>query len=278
MEQISVRIPATTANLGPGFDCLGVALQLHNTVTLSPGTPGEPDGMVEEAAAAFFLAAGLPAMEFAWSVSGDVPKSRGLGSSVTVRMGILHALNKLNASPLDDRQLYQLCTRLEGHPDNAAPAAFGGFAAARPDSVCFHCPVSPDLHFVLLVPDDEIRTDASRLKLPPHIPHADAVQNTARAALVTAAFASGRYDLLRGSMGDWLHQPYRAPAIPHLLPAIKAGVEAGALDGFLSGSGSAVACVTLDTPEHVAAAMHATLPAARVLILQADNTGTRVLP
>lgn len=277
METVTVRVPATSANLGPGFDCLGVALDLWNTISVARGAGPSPDPMVAEAAAAFFRASNQPAFPFTWTVSGEVPRSRGLGSSVTVRLGVLHALNRLAGSTLDDTHLYRLCVGLEGHPDNAAPAAFGGFAAARPDSVCFRCPVSPDLHFVVLVPDDEVKTDASRLRLPDRITHVDAVQNTSRTALVTAAFASGRYDLLRGSMSDWLHQPYRAPALPHLFPAVAAGVAAGALDGYLSGSGSAVACVTLDSPERVAAAMQAVLPSGAVLILHADNNGTRVL-
>lgn len=273
MDEIKVRVPATSANLGPGFDCLGLALDLCNIVTVRRGSSGTPDGMVAEAARAFFTASGAGEFPFEWSIAGDVPRSRGLGSSVTVRLGILHGLNHLTGAPLDADHLYRLCTELEGHPDNAAPAAFGGFAAARPDSVCFRCDISPELHFVLLVPDDEVKTDASRLRLPSEISHADAVQNTARAALVTAAFASGRYDLLRGSMRDWLHQPYRAQALPHFLPAVEAGVGAGALDGYLSGSGSAVACVTLDDPEKVGNAMQSILPSGRVMILHADNRG-----
>ncbi len=273
MDEIKVRVPATSANLGPGFDCLGVALDLYNVVTVRRGKPGKPDGMVSGAAAAFFQASGTPGFAFEWTVSGSIPPSRGLGSSVTLRLGILHGLNKLAGAPLDADRLYRLCAELEGHPDNAAPAAFGGFAAARPDSVFFRCDISQDLHFVLLVPEDEVKTDASRLRLPSEIPHSDAVQNTARVALVTAAFASGRYDLLRGSMGDWLHQPHRARALPHLVPAIEAGVAAGALDGYLSGSGSAVACVTLDLPDKVARAMQAVLPSGRLMILHADNAG-----
>ena len=172
--------------------------------------------------------------------------------------------------------LYRLCAELEGHPDNAAPAAFGGFTAARADNIYFRCAIGPELRFVFLVPEGKIETDASRVQLPAAIPHRDAVRNTAHATLVTAAFAARQYKLLRGSMGDWLHQPYRAPAVPHLSPAIEAGVAAGALDGYLSGSGSAVACVTLEKPEAVAAAMQAVLPAAQVMILGPDNRGIAV--
>jgi homoserine kinase len=126
---------------------------------------------------------------------------------------------------------------------------------------------------VVLGPGEEIETDESRGRLPHEIRHLDAVQNSAHASMVTAAFASQRYELLRGSMNDWLHQPYREASVPHLRPAIAAGIGAGALDGYLSGSGSAVACVTLQNPEAVAEAMQTVLPGARVLVLQADNTG-----
>ncbi len=272
-DEITVRIPATSANLGPGFDCLGVALDCYNQVTLrrSLGLANHP--MVSDAATAFFHRSGIAKFTFDWSIKGDIPRSRGMGSSVTVRLGILHGLNHLADHPLTEDSLYRLCAQLEGHPDNAAPAAFGGFTAALPDSTHFRCEISPALHFVFLVPPDEVETDSSRTKLPLRIPRADAIENTAHTSMVTAAFASQQYGLLKGSMQDWLHQPYRQATIPHLGPAIEAGVQAGALAGYLSGSGSSVACLTLEDPSPVASAMQATLPTAHTLILHADNTG-----
>lgn len=273
MEQTTIRVPATSANLGPGFDCLGVALQLHSHVTVRRGGSAAPSSMVEQAAHTFFDDSETAPFDFSWEIKGDIPRSRGLGSSVALRLGILHGLNALSGRPLDANQLYRLCAHLEGHPDNAAPGAFGGFTTARPDQTFFRCEISSALHFVFLVPGEEIETDESRGRLPHEIRHLDAVQNSAHASMVTAAFASQRYELLRGSMNDWLHQPYREASVPHLRPAIAAGIGAGALDGYLSGSGSAVACVTLQNPEAVAEAMQTVLPGARVLVLQADNTG-----
>jgi homoserine kinase len=277
MEEVKVRIPATSANLGPGFDCLGVALDCHNVVTVARSGPAPPSAMVEAAGQAFFASARTESFAFSWQISGRIPRSRGLGSSVSVRLGILHGLNELSGRPLDRLTLYRLCAELEGHPDNAAPAAFGGFAAARADSVFFRCEVAPALHFVVLIPDHEIETEASRGRLPVGISHADAARNTAHASLITAAFASGQYKLLRGSLRDWLHEPYREAANPHLRPAVTAGVAAGALGGYLSGSGSAVACLTLENPGAVAAAMQAIVPSASVHVLVADNTGATVL-
>lgn len=276
MDSITVRVPATSANLGPGFDCLGVALDLHGRVTVTRGGGGAADNLVEDAANTFFTAARVPAFPYVWAVDGDVPRSRGLGSSVVVRLGLLHALNELSGRPLGPAELYRLCAALEGHPDNAAPAAFGGFAAARPDNVYFRCGIAPEVRFVLLVPGEQIETDASRDRLPREVPHADAVLNTAHASLITAAFASGDYELLRGSLEDRLHQPYRERNVPHLQPAIRAGVAAGALGGYLSGSGSTVACITLQDPGRVATAMQAVLPDARVLVLGADNHGVSI--
>lgn len=277
MDKATIQVPATSANLGPGFDCLGVALDLHNRVTLSRQGTAAPDPMVAEAAAAYFRHSGRAGFDFSWSIEGDIPRSRGLGSSVAVRLGILHGLNELDGRPLDDATLYRLCAELEGHPDNAAPAAFGGFTAARPDGTYFRSEIGPELRFVLLVPDHEIDTDTSRGILPDSISRKDAVRSTANASLITAAFASRQYGLLRGSMQDWLHEPHRETVNPHLRPAVAAGVGAGALGGYLSGSGSSICCVTLESPERVAAAMQTALPAARTLILGPDNEGVKVV-
>lgn len=277
MEKVRVRVPATSANLGPGFDCLGVALQLHNVVTVGRDMAAASSPMVSAAGEAFFTQAGVPPFAFGWEIAGDIPRSRGLGSSVTVRLGILHGLNRLAGAPLDAQTLYRICAQLEGHPDNAAPAAFGGFVAARADCAFFRCAVSPEMRFVLLVPDREIETDASRGTLPSAIPHADAARTAANAALITAAFASNQPELLRGSLQDWLHEPYREAANPHLRPAVEAGVAAGALGGYLSGSGSAVACIAMADAEDVARAMQSVLPGARTHILAPDNTGTVII-
>jgi len=278
MDSITFRVPATSANLGPGYDCLGVALRLYNRVTVQRGGPPQNHVMASDAAARFFSAAQVERFAFHWNIEGEVPQSRGLGSSVTVRLGLLHGLNELAGRPLGGEQLFEICARLEGHPDNAAPAAFGGFTVAKSGAPPLRCEVSPALHFVLLVPNFEISTPAARAVLPEQIPQVQAAANVANACRVTAAFALQRYELLRGCFVDWLHQPYREPLIPFLPAVIAAGEKAGALGGFLSGSGSTICCLTLENAEGVAASMLAAAERpARTIIVTADNEGAAVV-
>jgi homoserine kinase len=279
MSEVTIRIPATTANLGPGFDCLGIALQLANCVTVRmAGNAGKRDHseMVLNAAGEFFKASGETPFEFEWSIEGDVPQSRGMGSSVTVRLGLLHGLNELCGAPLDSSRLFDLCADLEGHPDNAAPAAFGGFAVSKSGVKPLIFPVEDSLRFVLLVPNFEVRTPEARKALPEVLDRRRAVESVVNACRITAAFAARDYESLRGAFGDHLHQPHREPLIPFLTKAIAAGVSAGAIGGWLSGSGSTICCLTTEESEAVASAMLAAAnsPGARALITGADNRGT----
>ena len=279
MNQASVRVPATTANLGPGFDCLGVALKIYNTTTVCRGRGADPGEMAREAADAFFHEAGGKPFAFSWSVTGDVPRSRGLGSSVTVRLGVLHGLNELAGRPLDRRRIFLICAGLEGHPDNAAPAAFGGFTVVPPKGVVQRFPVDKSLRFLLLIPAFEISTPAARKALPNKISLADAVLSVGNAAAVSAAFASGDYARLAGCFGDRLHQPYRERLLPCLSGVIAAAESAGAIGGWLSGSGSTIACITTRQPGKITRAMMAAagLPDAAVVVVGADNSGVRIL-
>jgi homoserine kinase len=278
MTEATIRIPATTANLGPGFDCLGIALQLANRVMVKRTAQGKTTqaSMVAEAAAEFFRASRTAPFAFEWSIEGDVPQSRGMGSSVTVRLGLLHGLNEVSGAPLDDLSLFQLCAELEGHPDNAAPAAFGGLAVSKPGVKPLIFPVDEALHFVLLIPDFEVSTPEARKALPDVLDRRRAVESVVNACRITAAFASRDYEALRGAFGDHLHQPHREPLIPFLSKVIAAGESAGAIGGWLSGSGSTICCLTTRQPEAVAAAMLAAAnsPGAKTVITHADNTGT----
>ena len=174
--------------------------------------------------------------------------------------------------------IFQLCAQLEGHPDNAAPASFGGFTVARNGTV-ERFKVSPRLSFVLLIPELEIATSRARKVLPLKISRAGAVESCANACAITAAFASRDYEKLQGMFADRLHQPFREKLIPFLPRVIAAAEKAGALGAFLSGSGSTIAAVTLQSPKKIAAAMlrAARSTSTRTLITTADNRGVRVL-
>ncbi len=278
MKSVITRVPATTANLGPGFDCLGVALGIANLVFLQRAAGGEHPKIAADAAALFFHTAGIPPFDFSWSIEGDVPRSRGLGSSVTVRLGILHGLDALASTRLGAVRLYELCAELEGHPDNAAPAAFGGFTVARAGADTLRADVDAALKLILLIPDFEVATPDARAVLPDAIPRSGAVTSVANACRITAAFLQQRYDLLAGCFSDALHQPYRQPLVPFLSKAIAAAERAGAIGGFLSGSGSTICALTLGETDAVASAMlDAAPPGAHIIVTTADNEGTRIV-
>lgn len=290
MNEVTIRVPATTANLGPGYDCLGVALQIYNRVTVRR-TPSIPyldhPAMIREIATTFFNESQIGWFDFGLEINGDVPRSRGLGSSVTVRLGLLMGLNELCGGPLNRLKLAALCAGLEGHPDNAVPATFGGFTVA-PDlstqsldrTVPGRFEVLPALHFVLLIPDFEVSTPEARKVLPSVIEHHDAVVSCANACRVTAAFATQNYQLLRHAFRDGLHQPFRKRLIPFLSDVIFNGETAGAIGGFLSGSGSTICCVALEKTEEIGEAMLAASgnAGARIVVTQADNAGAIVSP
>jgi homoserine kinase len=292
---VTVRVPATTSNLGPGFDTLGIALKLHNQVSIRE--TGEPiiervdnqrnsaaaSAMSREAAATFFHRSKIKPYGAQIEVKGDLPVSGGLGSSVTIRLGIVYALNELNGRPLSDAALLDLVSDLEHHPDNAAPALFGGFivSAVINGAVRYRrFSVPPSLKFIVCIPEFEVSTEKARALLPKQVPLRDAVENLRRVALITSIFATGDYALLRGLFDDKLHQPHRKKLIPQLDAVIAAGVEAGALAGWLSGSGPAIMCITEQKERDVADAMAGVFARQRIRcetrVLIADNDGTRV--
>jgi homoserine kinase len=277
MQQVTVRVPASTSNLGPGFDCLGVALRIYNDVVVTRGVKSRSQGAVEEAADLFFHHTQRAPFSFSVSITGSIPPSRGLGSSATVRLGVLRALNALTGNRIDRLSIFQLCAQLEGHPDNAAPAVFGGFTIVQGKTVQ-RFDVSARLYFVLLIPDFKIGTSRARRILPSQVMRAAAVKNCANACAITAAFASGNYGDLHGAFADCLHQPYRQRLIPFLPRVIAAAEKAGALGAFLSGSGSAICAVTLHAPDKIGTVMERSVNStpARVTITRADNHGARV--
>jgi len=298
VDNVRVRMPASTSNCGPGFDTLGIAFALYNTVEVermpdarivsASGPACQALAMVEEAAACFFRTARTGAIGFRYKFAGDVPPSRGLGSSVTVRAGIVAALNALSGAGLTSFQIAAIVSELEGHPDNATAGVLGGLCVGRSasddgrllDVVRFEVPDS--LAFVVASPELEVKTNDSRAVLPSRIPFADAVRSVNGASFFVAAFASGDYEKLRNGFDDFLHEPHRLPKIPGAQDALAAGRNAGALGAWLSGSGSSVACLAWRRDAAgVSAAMSASLARSGVAhtmrVLAADNQGIVVL-
>ena len=278
---LSIRVPASTTNLGPGFDCLGAALQLWNRISVEAGGSGDQNPpIVSEAANLFFDQTGEKRFAIRCQIEGDIPQARGLGSSVTIRAAVLLALNALTDNHLTKKDLCELCAILEGHPDNAAASIYGGFtiiSKARNEIARFE--IDPVLKFVLFIPNFEVRTSDARRVVPESFSRQAVVENLANASLVATAFASRRYEQLRDSFGDRLHQPFRTQFVPFLPKVLEAARKAGALGGFLSGSGSTIACLTLSDASKVAASISEAAPEAKakILIVSADNSGAQIL-
>jgi len=262
-ERVVVRVPATSANLGPGFDCLGLALSLTADVgvTLRPQAPSSHPlaTMVAAAARAAYRAAGRPEpAEVAVEWQGDLPIARGLGASAAARAAGLVAANALMGAPLSSEELLAAGAELEGHADNMAPALLGGLQiVVRVEDTWVHLavPLPAGLSVVLLVPDFEMSTNESRARLPQRLSREEAVFNVGRAALLVAALAQGRWELLEFASDDRLHQPARAEAFPALEEIIDAAKDAGAHAAYLSGAGSTVAAFATDGEERIARLM-----------------------
>ena len=254
---VTVRVPASTANLGPGFDCLGLALQMYNTVELAFSVSteveitGEGQGQLPQGPRNLVLrTAERLASEVGVAVPGwflrqhnDIPLARGLGSSSAAIVGGLVAANHLLAAGLDNRKLLQIAAELEGHPDNVAPALYGGLTACCVEGgevFCLRFPAPCELAVGVAIPRFELSTEHARAVLPEQVPFADAVFNVSRAACTLAALVSGAWEVLGTVMQDRLHQPYRAPLVAGLEEVIAAAQEAGACGTVLSGSGPTV--------------------------------------
>ncbi len=293
--KIRVRVPATTANVGPGFDSLGIALQIYNDVELTLSEVPEVQlmgdipreqshgalKMVMECTRLFFRKAKVEERGVAVQITGSVPTARGLGSSVTVRLGVVAGLDRLFGNPLSKADVLKLVTELEGHPDNAAPGLHGGLVVSGimggGEVACIRKPLPESLQFVAAIPDFEVETKKARALLPAALPFADAVHNVNRVALLVAALWNGDYGLVGDFLEDRLHQPVRSTLIPQLFPCLKAAKEAGAIGGWLSGSGSTVMALTKSNATKVGVTMKKVFADSgrecEIVVVSADNTG-----
>jgi homoserine kinase len=271
-DPFKVKVPASTANLGAGFDCLGLALSIWNEVEVRPAdklairVEGEGAGslakgeenLVWKTFREFFERVGEVPPTVELVCRNRIPLARGLGSSAAVRVSALVAARHSSAHTMEDEELLQIAAHAEGHPDNVAPALLGGLVVCGRDGdsvVTQRIEPAAGVRAVLLIPESTLETSEARMVLPTQVPFADAVSNLQNAALTTAAFLTGEYELLRSSLDDCLHQPYRKKLMPGFDETLEAARKAGAYGAALSGAGPTLVAFTSGNEERIAQAM-----------------------
>jgi homoserine kinase len=295
-----IRIPATTANMGPGFDSFGMALQLYNEIEVeqipegllitadgegSHHVPLDDKNIVYQSIRYVFYKANQALPGLAIHIHNEVPITRGLGSSATAIVGGVLAANQLLDNRFEMKELLEFATALEGHPDNVCAALFGGFvvSAHHGSQVAYkRFDIPSQLTCVVAIPEFQLSTAASRNVLPAMVEFRHAVANVSSAGLVVAAFASGDLSLLKAAMKDMLHEPYRMKLIPGMDQAVELARQAGALGVALSGAGPSIIAFCDGRHDQVSDALAEGLRAAgtdcQVRVMLPDSFGAKVLP
>ena len=259
MKRVTIRVPATTANLGPGFDAFGCALSLYTDVTFEGTDSGleitgcdeayaGPDNMAYTSFCAVLASLSEEVRGVKIHIESQIPICRGLGSSAALLVAGAMGANVLRGNRLSTQGLLNITNAMEGHPDNLAPAFYGGLTASMVDNglpVTVNFPLHPEWEFLALVPDFDLPTTKARSLLPKDLPRADAVYNIAHGALVLKALELGDEKLLRNAMQDRLHQQYRKVLIPDY-DKIESLVRTTGAAFCLSGAGPTLLCITQD--------------------------------
>ncbi len=288
------RIPASSANLGPGFDCFGIAWQCYNEIEFIPREEGlvisgceekycNEDNLAYKAYRAVMAWAGQreSGLEIRFGRT-DIPVSRGMGSSAALIVGGVVAANAIHGLELSGSELLAIATSVEGHPDNIAPALFGGFTVSAMDgiaAVTTHFPISEKLFFTLLIPDFELSTELARSVLPVNVSRQYAIFNISRSALLIKALERGDRQLMRIALEDKLHQPYRTKLINGYDSAEAAAKKLDAMGICISGAGSTLLCIA-DRPEFSAEMekeLKESLPGWKVLGVKPDLQGVKMI-
>lgn len=300
--KIHIKVPATTANLGPGFDALGLALNLWNeadfiatddnkiVVTVSGEGEGKlpqnADNAIAEAALQIYDLTGKHCSGLQIDCLNRVPLGSGMGSSSAAMLTGMLGANALLGNPLTDEEILKLAIETEGHPDNVAPAMLGGLVASivhEDRVVSMKLPAKANhgsIHATVVLPDFDFPTKQARAILPKQVGRPDAIYNISRAVLVTEALRTGNLELLGIAMKDSLHQPYRLPLIPGAIPALEAGKKAGAAAVALSGAGPSLIAFSSKEETGIGAAMKRAFESAgmsaRVFELETSYEGAEV--
>ena len=302
LQRVKVQVPASTSNIGPGFDCLGMALQLYNELVVEKlSEDGPPVVEIQDEGArslptdksnlmvraADTVIAGRFSNRLVFKAHNRIPLARGLGSSAAAVVAGLFAANRLlEPSPLTDEQLFDYAVVLEGHPDNVAPAIQGGVTLSiKEHKAVRNLALKPhkDLVAVVCIPEFQLETAKARAVLPDTVLREAAVENVSRAMLLASAIERGRWEDLAAAMGDRLHQPYRAALIPGFRDVIKAALAAGTCGAALSGSGPTVLALCRKGPqaqaigEAMVKAFAAHQVESRAEVLALSRRGVRVL-
>ena len=257
MKRVTIRVPATTANLGPGFDAFGCALSLYTDVTFEEtdfgleitGCPEEftgPDNLAYVSYCAVLASLSEEVRGVKIHIDAHIPVCRGLGSSAALLVAGAMGANVLRGNRLSTQGLLNITNAMEGHPDNLAPAFYGGLTASMVDNglpVCVNFPLHPDWEFLALIPDCTLSTEKARAALPTEYSRADAVYNIAHGALVLKALELGDEKLLRNAMQDRIHQNYRKNLINDY-EKIEALIRTTGAAFCLSGAGPTLLCIT----------------------------------
>ena len=294
---IKLQIPATSANLGAGFDALGLALSYYNTAEMEEndvidiksldGTPIPQDekNLIYVSVKDLYDVCGKPLKGLTLRQTNAIPMARGLGSSSACIIAGLVGANKMLGDPLTKDDLVDLAAQIEGHPDNTAPALLGGIVTAVFDGRKVHWvkqEVYTRLKFVAIIPDFELKTEKARACLPKEISHRDAVYNLSRAALFSASLLIGKFEHLKTAVDARLHQPYRMELIPHVRDAFDIAYTHGAYAVYISGAGPTVMAIADESNTYFAGKLQFSLENAglgswKVHELTIDNDGTKIL-
>ncbi len=262
---IKIKIPATSANLGAGYDSLGLALDFYNQVNMEESDsiditsldgvsiPTDKTNLVYKSASDLFKVCGKNLKGLKLEQTNNIPMARGLGSSSACIVAGLVGANTLLNNLLSTDDLVDIAAQIEGHPDNTAPALLGGIVTAVFDGKKVHWvkqEVYTKLKFVAIIPDFELKTDKARACIPKEISHKDAVYNLSRAALFSASLLTGKFENLRTAVHDRLHQPYRMELIPNCREVFDIAYNHGAYGVYISGAGPAVMAIVDDNNDY----------------------------
>ena len=292
-----IQIPATSANLGAGFDALGLALTYYNYVEMEESdvidissadgmdSPKDEKNLIYISAKDLFNVCGKKLNGLKLIQTNNIPMARGLGSSSACIIAGLVGANRMLGNPLTKDDLVDLAAQIEGHPDNTAPALLGGIVTAVFDGRKVHWvkqEVFTKLKFVAIIPDFELKTEAARACLPKEVSHKDAVYNLSRAALFSASLLTGKFENLRTAVHDRLHQPYRMELIPHCREVFDIAYTHGAYGAYISGAGPTIMAIVDEENAYFAGKMKFSLDNAgltgwQVHEFHIDNEGTKII-